>query len=127
MLGVSYISVSGVDATALAERIRSKLPLDDIPKLTARITADPDWNVMIDTLYRTAVVALPDYDPQAFALLRSGLNHPNELVRRAALVAVSITGWESFIPALDEISQHDPESAVRDQAARIRDALKTTP
>ncbi|MCX4395279.1 MULTISPECIES: HEAT repeat domain-containing protein [unclassified Streptomyces] len=125
LLDVSYITVRGVNAAALADSIRSELPMDDIPKLQARAIADRDPDVLIDTLYRTAIVACSSYDPKAFALLRWGLNDPNPLIRRVSLLAVSITGWESFAPTLDEIIKQDPVDEVRDQAARVRDALKS--
>ncbi|MFJ1615820.1 HEAT repeat domain-containing protein [Streptomyces sp. NPDC088251] len=125
LLDVSYIAVRGVNAAALAESIRSELPMDDIQQLQARVIADRDPDVLIDTLYRTAIVAYSNYDPQAFALLRWGLNDPDPLIRRVSLLAVSITGWENFVPALDEISKKDPVDEVRDQAARVLDALKS--
>ncbi|MFD4857561.1 HEAT repeat domain-containing protein [Streptomyces atratus] len=124
LLDVSYIAVRGVNAAALAGSIRSELPMDDIPQLQARAITDRDTDVLIDTLYRTAIVAYSGYDPQAFALLRWGLNDPDPLIRRVSLLAVSITGWEAFSPVLDEISKQDPVEEVRDQAARVRDALK---
>ncbi|MFC9603423.1 HEAT repeat domain-containing protein [Streptomyces niveus] len=124
LLDVSYIVVRGVNAAALAESIRSEIPMDDIPQLQSRVIADRDSDALIDTLYRTAVVASSKYDPQAFALLRWGLNDPDPLIRRVSLVAVSITGWERFIPVLDEISKQDLVGEVRDQAARVRDGLK---
>ncbi|WP_329378420.1 HEAT repeat domain-containing protein [Streptomyces sp. NBC_01716] len=124
LLDVSYIVVRGGNADSLAENIRSELPMDGIPDLQARAIADRDPDVLIDTLYRTAVVAGSKYDPRAFALLRWGLGDPDPLIRRVSLVAVSITGWERFIPILDEISKQDIVSEVRDQAARVRDGLK---
>ncbi|MFJ2877433.1 HEAT repeat domain-containing protein [Streptomyces sp. NPDC087272] len=124
LLDVSYIAVRGVNAATLAEEIRSKIPMDDIPQLQARAITDRDSDALIDTLYRTAIVACSNYDPQAFALLRWGLYDPDPLIRRVSLLAVSITGWENFIPTLDEISKQDPVDEVRDQAARVLDMLK---
>lgn len=124
LLDVSYIAVRGINSTALAKSIRAEVPMDDIPQLHARVVADRDSNVLIDTLYRTAIVAGSNYDSQAFALLRWGLNDPDPLIRRVSLVAVSIVGWERFIPILDEISKQDLVGEVRDQAARVRDGLK---
>ncbi|MFE1407384.1 HEAT repeat domain-containing protein [Streptomyces sp. NPDC058770] len=124
LLDVTYIAVHGIDAASLATRIQSRIQTDGIPQLHARAIEDRDTDVLIDTLYRTAVVAYSGYDPQAFSLLRWGLNDPDPLIRRVSLLAVSITGWERFIPILNEISEQDPVSEVRDQAARVRDALK---
>ncbi|MEE1773186.1 HEAT repeat domain-containing protein [Streptomyces sp. JV185] len=124
LLGVSYIAVRGVDSATLVERIRSKISMDDISRLQTRAITDREPDLLIDTLYRTAIVASSGYDPQAFALLRWGLNDPDPLIRRVSLLAVSITNWENFVPVLDEISEKDPVEEVRDQATRVRDALK---
>ncbi|MFD9869134.1 HEAT repeat domain-containing protein [Streptomyces niveus] len=124
LIDISYIDVCGVNAPDLAETIQSQIPMDSIPQLLTRAITDRGTDALIDILYRTAVVAGATYDPQAFALMRRGLNDPHPIIRRASLVAVSITGWEEFVPVLDEISRQDPEGEVRDQAARVRDGLK---
>ncbi|MFE4828570.1 HEAT repeat domain-containing protein [Streptomyces sp. NPDC056672] len=108
----------------MSERIRSKLPTDDVAQLRSRAMVDRDPDALIDTLYRTAVVADSGYDPEAFSLLRWGLNDPDSLVRRVALLAVSITCWPEFIGLLDEVSANDPVGEVRDQAGRVRDLLE---
>ncbi|MFJ2630138.1 HEAT repeat domain-containing protein [Streptomyces sp. NPDC087532] len=123
LLGVSYIEVLGADDAALAEKIRSNLTMDDITKLTTRVSTDRDLDTLMDSLFRTAVIAYSGHDPQAFALLSSALYDPEPLVRRGALLAISVTGWASFIPVVEEVSEQDPEAEVRDQAVRVRNCL----
>ncbi|MFD7900068.1 HEAT repeat domain-containing protein [Streptomyces sp. NPDC059743] len=126
LIGVSYIAVRGTDVIPLSERIRSKLPTDDVAQLRSRAMVDRGPDALIDTLYRTAVVADSGYDPEAFSLLRWGLNDPDSLVRRVALLAISITGWPEFTGLLDEVSANDPVDEVRDQAERVRDLLQSS-
>lgn len=123
LLGLDYITVYGAEAGVLARKIRSIIQTDGIPQLQARISSDRDTDTLIDSTYRTAVVACSGYDPQAFSLLCRVLKDPDPMARRASLVAVSITGWGEFIPVLDEISGQETVEAIRDQAARVRDAL----
>ncbi|MEU8138818.1 HEAT repeat domain-containing protein [Streptodolium elevatio] len=123
LIDVRYVAVLGADAVALAERIRTAIPTDDIARLRARAMADREPDVLIDVLYRTAVVAWSGYDTEAFALLRWGLHDPDPLIRRVALLAVSITGWNEFAGLLDEVSAADPDDDVRDQAARVRELV----
>jgi hypothetical protein len=125
LIGVGYIAVRGADAAHLAKRIQAEMPTDGIAQLRARAAADRDPDLLIDTLYRTAVAACFGFDPEAFALLRWGLNDPDPLIRRVALLSVSILGWGSFADLLEEVSNHDPVGEVRDQAARVRQLLQT--
>jgi hypothetical protein len=127
LLDVDYITVCGAEAGSLAGKIRSVIPTDDIPQLEARATSDRDTDTLIDSVYRTAVVACTGYDPRAFSLLCRVLKDPDSMARRAALVAVSITGWREFIPVLDEVRGRETVEEIRDQAARVRDALTETP
>ncbi|MDI2128144.1 HEAT repeat domain-containing protein [Yinghuangia seranimata] len=125
LIDVTYIAVLGADAEAVAERIRTAMPTDDVAQLRARAIADRDPGLLIDVLYRTAVVAWSGYDREAFALLRWGLHDPDPLLRRAALVAVSITRWHAFAEVLQDIRTHDPDDEVRDQAARVHELVRS--
>ncbi|MEI7034380.1 HEAT repeat domain-containing protein [Streptomyces pratensis] len=124
LLDVSYISVHGRDAEALIEQIRSVLPTDDISRLRARMITDRDSDALIDSIYRTAVVSCAGFDPQAFALLQWTLRDPDPLIRRVALLAVSVTSWSAFSPILEEMSEQDPVDEVRDQAVRVLSILR---
>ncbi|MFE1364774.1 HEAT repeat domain-containing protein [Streptomyces anulatus] len=123
LLDVSYISVQGIESRVLAERIRSVLPMDGIPQLQARVIADRDPDVLMDSILRAAVLACSGFDPQAFTFLQWALRDPDPLVRRVALLAVSVTGWRDFSPILEEISEKDPIDEVRKQAARVLNSI----
>ncbi|MFE4829912.1 hypothetical protein [Streptomyces sp. NPDC056672] len=132
LIGVSYLAVRGTDAIALSEQLRIQLPTDSVVKLQLRAIADRDTDALMDTLYRTAVAADSGYDPDAYSLLRWGLNDLDPLVRRVALVAVSITGWTEFAELLAWVSAHDPVEQVRAQAISVctllrEQTIKTSP
>ncbi|MFJ9686951.1 hypothetical protein ACIRRX_14900 [Streptomyces bacillaris] len=123
LLDVTYISVQGINSRVLAEQIRSIVPTDDISQLRARVIADRDPDVLMDSVLRAAVAAYSGFDSQTFAFLQWALSDPDPLVRRVALLAVSVTGWKEFSLTLAEVSEKDLVDEVREQAARVLNGI----
>lgn len=124
LIDVGYLAVDGDTADSLAARLSAEIDVDDIASLRAQVMRGRDRETVIDTLYRVAVVAGHGYDEEAFRLLRWGLYDPDPLVRRVALIAVSITAWSAFRHILSDLESNDSDMDIRTQAGRILDIIE---
>ncbi|MFB7281453.1 hypothetical protein ACFCZV_30645 [Streptomyces hydrogenans] len=123
LLDVSYIAVRGAGAAEWAERIGQVVPLDGPELIRGRIVSERDTDSLIDGLFRAAVVACHGFDETVFSLLRWASYDPDPLIRRSALLGVSIVRWTEFSTLLDDVATNDPEGDIREQAARVGSLL----
>lgn len=121
---VNYLAVEGPDRDRAVASLRTELPLHTTASLAESGKQGGDALMKALRMLGIQCAGEPS-DDDSSALLRRGLADPEPIVRRTALLAASILDWPELEAPLEQISQHDGDVVVRDEAAETLDILRT--
>jgi hypothetical protein len=117
-----YLQVRSDSAGARAPGIESAFRTIPIRTLCTTIIHSKDIAARIRAVTRLGVVAL-EITAQVRVAWEIGLFHPDQRLRLATLHAMSFLGSPQLISMLKEVSRHDPSEQIRQDAARLIDAI----
>ncbi|MFE7126902.1 hypothetical protein [Streptomyces sp. NPDC057617] len=125
LIRVDYLLIQGPDVDPTLGELESRLDLHSSESLQDLFDGTRDGSAVMDALHVLGVHCSGPFEPDLFALFRWSMHDPDPLVRRVALLMVSLTNWNEFIPLLDYIRKHDSVESVRAQAETIFDVMST--
>lgn len=107
---VEFFAVEGPDRERVAAQIADTIAVLGVEDFEGHLARSDDIDWVMDGLYAIATAAPLRYDSRVTGLIDRYLTSPDPLIRRAALIATSITGWPEFVdPVRQFLSDPDPD------------------
>lgn len=104
-----YIEIIGRDSAAIAEIIRNNIDVYAKQELFDAWDDAKSIEDAMDAILAIEIMAVATESREGYLeRLKSGLQHPEEDVRSAALTAFSYRAWEELRPVVEDIRDHDP-------------------
>lgn len=119
---VEFIVVEGADREQIAKHIQQSIKMLRKPDFEAYIEQVPNTQGRSHGLWAVAAAAPDESDADVVKLIEHYLNDNNPIIRRAALLAVGVTGWQEFVETV-EAMRDDPDKQTRGDAERTLQAL----
>ncbi|MER6812725.1 hypothetical protein ABT299_25975 [Spirillospora sp. NPDC000708] len=121
-----YLYVSS-NTDWVAERLATLIDDDLSPWPLSDLVAACDHSRDLEhgrALMRLGVAAPYEYNPEVFARLDAGMQHPDPRVRRLSLWATTYSPWPQYLARICAIAQADPEPALQERAETILAVLQ---
>lgn len=120
---VEFVSVEGKDRKDVAATIEKSFKMLERKDFEAYVERVPNTQGRSHGLWAVAAAAPDEPDAGVVTLIKRYLEHENPIVRRAALLAVGITGYQDFVKPVEAMLE-DPDAKVRKDVEPTLQALR---
>ena len=119
LVGLTWISIRGVDVSSLTTAMALRIELIDREEALERAEGAVSHNVKLEALARVAVT-FHQFDPRAFLVFAAFATEPGDaLLREAAANLMAYRAWPEFVPVLGQMVADDADNNVRRRAAEV--------
>jgi hypothetical protein len=121
--GVEFIVIQGEDREQAAAKIAQTIDVLEPKDYKAHVESDGGLQWLSTALQGVALAASYEPDQAATDLIERYLKDDEPVARRIALAAAEITGWDTFIEAIEPLRE-DPNAKVRKDAEATLEVLR---
>ena len=108
-LGLRFFIVDGEDRDATIGHLRGAVALKDTESVLVAAESATAPDARVGAILKLARLAPPALDARWKAILVAALEHENDAVRAAAVLASAYIGWPELIPLLEKNAAKDGE------------------
>jgi hypothetical protein len=118
--GVQYFELTGAGREPVAKQIEAEIPLLEPSGFAAYLDQFRSGPGLMRGLYAVGTAAPEQADAKVIALLERYFAHDDQLIRRTALIAASITRWPEFADSVRPLLQDADPDVQRVAEATLR-------
>lgn len=119
-----YLLIHGVAPETEARKVRAGIATVDDNEIRRNMREAQTRDEKLAALYPLALVTPPRFNPEDNQLLEAALQDTDADIRRAAICAVGYVEWPELEAKVRQMETADPDSAVRETAGRLREAIE---
>lgn len=106
-LGLRFFIVDGEDRDATIGHLRGVIALKDTESVLVAAESATAPDARVSAILNLARIAPPALDARWKAILEAALEHENEAVRAASVLASAYIGWPELVPLLEKNAARD--------------------
>jgi hypothetical protein len=120
---VEFFVIEGPERQKAADQIEAGIDILHVEDFEDYLKRFHGFDGLMRGLQAVALAAPDECDRRVFDLLERHLSDDDPMVRRAALLAVGITGWQEFVEPLKRM-RDDPDQQVQEDVGPALEALR---